>query len=34
VQTGQYGTIDWGVLQAGVTITMLPCVVLFLLLQR
>lgn len=34
VSTGQYGIIDWGALQAGVTITMLPCLVLFLLLQR
>lgn len=34
VQSGLYGTIDWGALQAGVTITMLPCVVIFLLLQR
>ncbi len=34
VQSGQYGTIDWGVLQAGVAITMVPCVVLFILLQR
>lgn len=34
VQSGLYGTIDWGAVQAGVTITMLPCVVLFLLLQR
>ncbi len=34
VQSGLYGTIDWGAVQAGVTITMLPCIVLFLLLQR
>jgi multiple sugar transport system permease protein len=34
LESGQYGIIDWGALQAGVTLTMLPCVVLFLLLQR
>ena len=34
VQSGLYGSIDWGAVQAGVTISMLPCVLLFLLLQR
>jgi multiple sugar transport system permease protein len=34
VRSGYYGTIDWGALQAGVTITILPCIILFLLLQR
>ena len=34
VQSGLYGTIDWGAVQAGVTISMAPCVALFLLLQR
>jgi multiple sugar transport system permease protein len=34
VQSGLYGQIDWGALQAGVTLAMLPCVVLFLVLQR
>ncbi len=34
VRNGQYGATDWGALQAGVTITILPCVVLFLFLQR
>ncbi|MDR3472111.1 MAG: carbohydrate ABC transporter permease [Devosia sp.] len=34
VSSGLYGIIDWGALQAGVTITMLPCLALFLLLQR
>jgi multiple sugar transport system permease protein len=33
-QYGQVGTINWGALQAGVTLAMLPCVVLFLLFQR
>lgn len=31
---GQHFTIDWGVLQAGVTILMIPCLVLYVLLQR
>lgn len=31
---GQMGSIDWGVLQAGVVLTILPCAVIFLLLQR
>jgi multiple sugar transport system permease protein len=34
LQTGQFGTIDWGILEAGVVLSAAPCVVLFLLLQR
>ncbi len=34
VRSGLFGQIDWGALQAGVTISIIPCVVLFLLLQR
>ncbi|CZT37090.1 multiple sugar transport system permease protein [Rhizobium sp. 9140] len=34
VSSGIYGIIDWGALQAGVTVTMVPCIILFLLLQR
>ncbi len=34
VRNGQYGATDWGALQAGVTVTILPCVLLFLFLQR
>ncbi|WP_299725276.1 carbohydrate ABC transporter permease [Devosia sp.] len=34
VSSGIYGIIDWGALQAGVTVTMIPCLILFLLLQR
>lgn len=34
VRSGQYGTVDWGAVQSGVTIMMLPCLVIFLLLQR
>jgi multiple sugar transport system permease protein len=32
--SGRLGAIDWGVLEAGVVITMLPCIVIFLVLQR
>lgn len=32
--SGHLGSIDWGVLEAGVLVTMVPCVVVFLLLQR
>jgi multiple sugar transport system permease protein len=34
VRSGYYGAIDWGALQAGVTVTILPCILLFLILQR
>lgn len=34
VSSGIYGIIDWGALQAGVTVTMVPCIILFLLMQR
>ncbi len=34
VRSGRFGTVDWGAVQAGVTVMMLPCIVLFLLLQR
>lgn len=33
-QSGLFGSIDWGALQAGVAIAMFPCLVLFLLLQK
>ncbi len=34
VRTGVMGGIDWGAVQAGVTVMMIPCLVLFLALQR
>jgi multiple sugar transport system permease protein len=34
VSSGIYGIIDWGALQAGITVTMIPCILLFLTLQR
>lgn len=33
-QSGQYGTVNWNAVQAGVVISALPCILLFLLLQR
>ena len=33
-RSGQFGTIDWGAVQSGVTLMMAPCLVVFLLLQR
>jgi multiple sugar transport system permease protein len=33
-QSGIFGSINWGALQAGLGITILPCAILFLLLQR
>ncbi len=34
VRSGYYGVIDWGALQAGLMVSILPCVLIFLLLQR
>ncbi len=33
-QNGYLGSVDWGLMQAGITVTVLPCAILFLLLQR
>ncbi len=33
-QTGLFGLVNWGAMQAGLVVAMLPCAVLFLLLQR
>ncbi|GAA3907462.1 carbohydrate ABC transporter permease [Microbacterium invictum] len=33
-QSGPLNTIDWGALQAGITVTMMPCIVLFIALQK
>lgn len=33
-QSGEYGTVNWGVLQAGMTIAMIPALVVFVFLQR
>ena len=34
LQSGQFGTINFGALDAGLVITILPCIIIFLLLQR
>lgn len=34
VRSGRFGSIDWGAVQAGVTLMMIPCLALFLALQR
>jgi multiple sugar transport system permease protein len=34
VSTGTFGTVDWGALQAGVIVSIIPCVLIYLLLQR
>jgi multiple sugar transport system permease protein len=34
ISSGLFGSINWGLLQAGVAVTMVPCIVLYLLLQR
>ncbi|HEV7275027.1 MAG TPA: carbohydrate ABC transporter permease [Devosiaceae bacterium] len=34
VSTGRFRSMDWGALQAGVIVSIIPCVVVYLLLQR
>ena len=34
LRSGAYGSIDWGALQAGATVSIVPCLVLYLVLQR
>ena len=34
VRSGDFGAVDWGALQAGVVISILPCVLIYLLLQK
>jgi multiple sugar transport system permease protein len=34
VVSGYYGSVDWGALQAGLIINIVPCIAIFLLLQR
>lgn len=34
VSTGIFGVVDWGALQAGVIVSILPCVAIYMLLQR
>jgi multiple sugar transport system permease protein len=34
IQGQQFGQVDWGLLQAGVMVTMVPCIVIYMTLQR
>jgi multiple sugar transport system permease protein len=34
VSSGQFGTVNWGALQAGVALTVIPCIIAYVLLQR
>lgn len=34
VSSGQFGTVDWGALQAGVIVSVIPCILIYVLLQR
>jgi len=34
IRSGAYGSVDFGALQAGVVVAMVPCLVLYLVLQR
>ena len=34
VRTGQQSSVDWGALQAGVIISMVPCIAIYVLLQK
>jgi multiple sugar transport system permease protein len=34
VRSGRFGAVNWGAVQAGVTVMMVPCLLLFLALQR
>jgi len=34
ISSGVFGSINWGLLQAGVALTIIPCIVIYLVLQR
>jgi multiple sugar transport system permease protein len=34
VSTGDFGAVDWGALQAGVIVSIIPCAIIYLLLQK
>jgi multiple sugar transport system permease protein len=34
LQTGAFGTLNWGVLETGAIVSAVPCIVIFLILQR
>lgn len=33
-QVGRFGTVDWGLLDTGIVVSMIPCLLIFFLLQR
>ena len=34
VRTGDHGAVDWGALQASIVLSIIPCLVVYLALQR
>ena len=34
VSTGDFGSVDWGALQAGVVVSIIPCAIIYLMLQK
>lgn len=34
LSSGTFGTLDWGALEAGVAVTIVPCIVIYVLLQK
>jgi multiple sugar transport system permease protein len=34
ISSGVFGSVNWGLLEAGVALTIIPCIVIYLLLQR
>ena len=34
VRTGRLGAVDWGALQAGVIFSIVPCILIYVLLQK
>jgi multiple sugar transport system permease protein len=34
VRTGHFGAVDWGALQAGIIISIIPCVAIYVFLQK
>ena len=34
VRTGHFGTVDWGALQAGIMVSVLPCALVYVFLQK
>ena len=34
VRTGHFGAVDWGALQAGIMISILPCILIYIFLQK